>query len=267
MTTNPIAQRIYRRDRNVVLVGLTGVILVAAIYTILMTREHLRVNELKAAANAFILVCTVNFNDPFAWSDYLALFAMWGVMQVAMMSPTAVPMTLAFTKMDRYKNPERAPWIGSSVFFGAYVIIWLIYSALAALLQWWLHSRALISPTGVAISPYLGGAILLGAGAFQFSSIKDNCLNHCRSPLTYMMNAWEDGLGGALRMGLKHGAYCVGCCWVLMLVLFVAGVMNLLWMAVITTFVLIEKLAPNGDKFGKLIGVGFIVWGAAMMVF
>ncbi len=266
MTTNPIAQRIYRRDRNVVLIGLAGVILVAVTYTIFATREMLRVSELQAAANAFVLVCTINFNDPFVWSDYLALFAMWVVMQIAMMSPTAVPMTLAFTKMDRYKTPERAPWKGTIVFFGAYVIVWIIYSAIAALVQWWLHAQALITPTGVAASPYVGGAILIGAGLFQFSSIKENCLNHCRSPLAYMMNQWEDGLLGALRMGLKHGAYCVGCCWVLMLVLFVAGVMNLLWMAVITAFVLIEKLAPGGDKFGKVIGVGFIAWGVVMMI-
>jgi predicted metal-binding membrane protein len=115
-------------------------------------------------------------------------------------------------------------------------------------------------------SPWLAGGILIAAGLFQFSKLKEACLSQCRSPVTYFMLEWREGNTGALRMGLKHGVHCVGCCWVLMALLFVAGVMNLLWMALITVFVLIEKVMPRGELFGRVGGVGMVIWGIGIIV-
>jgi len=196
---------------------------------------------------------------------FWALFIMWTVMQIAMMSPTAVPMVLMHTKVERHRNPLQNPYIATTIFFMGYVIVWTIFSAVFAGVQIGLQSANMLSPLMVSTNPLLAGGILIAAGMFQFSKLKEACLNHCRSPVTYLMTDWRDGRGGAVLMGLKHGAYCVGCCWTLMALLFVAGVMNLLWMAIITVIVLMEKVVPNGNLYGRIAGIGFIVWGAVII--
>jgi len=130
--------------------------------------------------------------------------------------------------------------------------------------QWSLHAAALLSPMMVSTSPALGGMLLVAAGVCQWTPLKYTCLRHCRSPLGFLTTEWREGARGALTMGLRHGAYCVGCCWVLMSLLFVAGVMNLLWIAAITVFVLVEKIVPRGDVVGRiaggvLVGVGLML--------
>ncbi|MGH7848377.1 MAG: DUF2182 domain-containing protein [Candidatus Binatia bacterium] len=140
------------------------------------------------------------------------------------------------------------------------------FSILAALVQWRLHTAALLSPMMVSTSSVLGGLLLLAAGGFQFTPLKHACLVRCRSPLGFLMSDWREGQWGALIMGLKHGAYCVGCCWILMALLFVAGVMNLLWVAAITVFILVEKIAPRGDLIGRFAGAALIAAGIALSV-
>jgi len=136
---------------------------------------------------------------------------------------------------------------------------------LATLAQWGLHSAALLSPMMVSTSPFLGGMLLLAAGLFQWTPLKYACLTHCRSPLSFLMTDWREGHRGALIMGLRHGSYCTGCCWFLMALLFVAGVMNVLWVATITAFVLIEKVAPRGDVVGRVAGVVLVIAGLMML--
>jgi len=136
---------------------------------------------------------------------------------------------------------------------------------LATLAQWGLHSAALLSPMMVSTSPFLGGMLLLAAGLFQWTPLKYACLTHCRSPLSFLMTEWREGHWGALIMGLRHGSYCTGCCWFLMALLFVAGVMNVLWVATITAFVLIEKVAPRGDVVGRVAGVVLVIAGLMML--
>lgn len=266
MEKHPIVVAVERRDRNVVLLGLTAVILLAALYTLNMTRDLVPDTSFQQALDTFTLLCNIVVTETFSANAFMALFAMWAVMQVAMMSPSAVPMTLAFTKLDRYKNADRSPYFTTAVFFIGYLVVWALYSVFAALIQWQLNSWALLTPTGASASPYLAGVILIGAGLFQFSQLKQSCLNHCRSPLPYLMANWTDGAFGAFKMGFQHGIFCVGCCWVLMALLFVAGVMNLIWMAVITVFVLIEKVAPRGDLFGKFAGYLFLAWGGFLLI-
>jgi predicted metal-binding membrane protein len=203
----------------------------------------------------------------------LALFAMWAVMMSAMMAPSAAPLVLAFARVNRRQGANRvvAP---AAILLAGYLLAWAGFSLIAALAQLWLHSADLLSHAMASNSALLSGLLLAGAGLFQFSPLKRACLSRCRSPFSFLMSGWRDGSWGALLLGLKHGAYCVGCCWMLMLLPFVAGVMNLLWMAAIAALVVVEKIAPKGDLIGRIAGVALIAagfmlvpaWGSAALL-
>ncbi|UCG25340.1 MAG: DUF2182 domain-containing protein [Chloroflexota bacterium] len=256
--TNAVAQTVIRRDRLIVLIGLAAVILAATLYTVNMAgqlNQPMDVAMMPADHSAMPGV-----------HGFWMLFAMWTIMQVAMMSPTAVPMMLMHGKIERHRQPHGFPFFRTALFFSGYLILWALFSLAFALLQMGLQSAELLSPMMATKSPWLTGGILIAAGLFQFSHLKQACLKQCRSPVTYLMTEWRNGRGGALFMGLKHGLHCVGCCWIIMALLFVAGVMNLFWMAAITAFVLIEKLAVRGEQFGKIVGVGLIIWGIVIIV-
>jgi predicted metal-binding membrane protein len=195
----------------------------------------------------------------------VAVFAMWTVMMGAMMLPSAAPMMLSFAALNR-KREEGA----RSVLFGvAYVTLWAAFGGMATLAQCILQSFGLITPMIVSTSAMLSAALLLIAGVFQFSPLKRACLRACRSPLGFLMSDWRDGLTGAWHTGIRHGPYCLGCCWALMLLLFVGGAMNLPWIAALAGLVAIEKLAPRGELVayilgGILIGAGVVrlVWAS-----
>jgi len=257
VTNNPNVDAVLKRDRMIVLAGLAAIVLFAAIYTVNMALTY-----------GGVPATMLRHHDAagHGGDSFLNLFVMWAVMQVAMMSPTAVPMLLMHTKVARYHHPGRSPLIPTTLFFLGYVLVWAAFSAFFAFAQMLMQSTALLSPRLASASPWLAGGILIAAGLFQFSRLKEACLSHCRSPVTYFMFEWRQGHRGALRMGLKHGVHCVGCCWILMALLFVAGVMNLLWMALITAFVLIEKAMPRGELIGRLGGVGMLVWGVSLIV-
>jgi predicted metal-binding membrane protein len=256
--TNNVALAVVKRDRMIVLAGLVAVIFAATIYTINMA------GQFKKPMDVALMPAT-HSGAPGA-QDLLMLVVMWTVMQVAMMSPTAVPMILMHDKIERHRQPQKLPVFRTALFFSGYIILWAIFSLVFALLQTGLQSTALLSPMMAIESPWLSGGILIAAGLFQFSHLKQACLKHCRSPVTYFMTEWRSGRSGALLMGIKHGAYCVGCCWILMALLFVAGAMNLFWMATITAFVLIEKLAARGEYFGRIVGIGLIIWGIWIII-
>jgi predicted metal-binding membrane protein len=191
------------------------------------------------------------------WSigETAGLAIMWIVMMVAMMTPSVAPVILLFASVSRRRRVQGVPATPVSVFTLGYLLAWTGYAVLAALTQSVLHSAALLSPAMASASPVLGGAILLLAGVYQWLPVKGACLSHCRSPLGFFSTEWREGISGALLMGFRHGSYCVGCCWALMALLFVAGVMNLLWVVAIAGFVLIEKVLPNGKLFGRITGV------------
>jgi len=146
-----------------------------------------------------------------------------------------------------------------------YLIMWVGFSVVAAFAQWGLHEAALLSPKMATTSSVLGGAVLLLAGAYQLTPTKGACLRQCQSPLGFLMTNWREGARGALVMGLKHGKYCLGCCWALMCVLFVVGVMNLAWVAALTAFILIEKFGRSGSYVARLGGVAMIAAGILVM--
>lgn len=202
------------------------------------------------------------------WSalDGLLLFAMWAVMMVAMMLPSAAPMILLFSRIGATRSARAGASTPVLFFALGYLIVWWSFSAVAALVQWALHSLALLSPDMRAPSPVAGAVILIAAGVYQWLPIKQTCLKHCRSPLGFLATSWREGRRGAIAMGIEHGAFCVGCCWLLMALLFVAGVMNLVWVAALSTIVLMEKVAPRGAVIARAVGVGFIVTGVAGLI-
>lgn len=192
-----------------------------------------------------------------------ALFVMWTIMMVGMMTPSATPVILLYAALWRRKAEDRSRGAvpPTLAFAAGYLFGWAAFSALAAALQIWLGQAALLSPMMVSASPGLTGAILIVAGAYQWLPVKDACLSHCRSPAHFLSQNWSSTSFGAFRMGLRHGLYCIGCCWALMLVLFAGGVMNLALVAAIAVFVLIEKLAANGNAAGRIAGGALIAGG------
>ena len=209
-------------------------------------------------------MCTTTVSE---WGpvDYFTLFAMWAVMMVAMMAPSVAPMLLVFSSVNRHRREKLQSYSSTGVFLAGYIAAWTGFSAAATVVQTALHATALLSPMMVSNSALLGGSLLLAAGVFQWTPLKYACLNHCRTPLGFILNEWRDGARGAFTMGLRHGSYCIGCCWLLMALLFVAGVMNLLWIAAIAVFVLLEKIVPRGAWVARAAGVLMIAWGGWMI--
>jgi predicted metal-binding membrane protein len=249
-------ERLLRRDRLVVLGGLVTVTLLAWAYLVILT---LRMDAGESMASMAML-------EPWSALDAGLMFVMWAVMMVGMMMPSATPMVLLYARVLRSRSGDAEPLVPTGAFLGGYLTVWIVFSAAATTLQWILEQAALLSPMMVSTSPKFGGIILIAAAAYQWTPLKDTCLRHCRSPIWFLSTHWRHGIGGAYLMGIHHGAYCVGCCWILMALLFVGGVMNLLCVAAITIFVLIEKLAPFGRRLGRagaallaLIGLGLIL--------
>jgi predicted metal-binding membrane protein len=195
----------------------------------------------------------------------LPLFLMWAEMMVAMMIPTAAPVILTFAKVNRERRLQHRPFVATGLFVGGYLAIWTGFSLSIALAQWALHGAALLSTEMKGTNTLLGGMLLIAVGIYQFTRWKRACLDHCRSPLTFLLTEWREGRKGAVIMGLRHGAYCTGCCWLLMALLFVTGVMNLVWVAVITVLVLLEKLLPERFKLGTVCGISLATWGVWMI--
>ena len=201
---------------------------------------------------------------PWTPTTFALTFAMWWVMMLGMMVPSAAPMILTFATLNRGKRARGQSFVPTSIFTLGYLVAWGAFSLAATLAQWQLDRIALLSPMLATTSPVLGGALLILAGLYQFTPLKLACLRNCRSPFAFVLNHWRDGWLGALRMGLEHGVYCLGCCWVLMMLLFVVGVMNLLWVAGIAVLVLAEKLFPGGIWIaraggGVMVGLGVFV--------
>ena len=206
--------------------------------------------------------------EPAVWNlGYAGLmFAMWWVMMVAMMLPSATPMLLLFARVNRQQRARERPYVPTGVFAAGYLLAWGGFSVLATALQWALEQAGLLSPMMVTTSYWLGGGILLAAGLWQLTPIKGVCLRHCRSPLGFLMQGWRPGRVSALRMGLEHGTYCLGCCWFLMGLLFFGGIMNLFWIAGLAGFVLLEKTIPLGPWFGRAAGLAAAAGGVWMLV-
>jgi predicted metal-binding membrane protein len=196
---------------------------------------------------------------------WVTLFTMWVVMMAAMMLPSAAPIILLVLGLYRRRNEPRAR-VAAFAFMAGYLATWTLFSAAASVAQLALHQATLVGADMRIGSAAISGVILLIAGAYQWMPVKHLCLTNCQSPFGFLARHWREGTGGALIMGAHHGLFCVGCCWLLMTVLFVVGVMNLFWVAALAGFVLIEKLTRRGAVISRLAGSAIAVWGIYLLV-
>jgi predicted metal-binding membrane protein len=249
-------ERLLRRDRTVAAVGLLAT-------TALAWAALLRMRSDMGPMDGM----GMTMPGMQSWSpvEPLLLFLMWATMMAAMMLPSAAPTILLVASVLRRRREHASPAAPTAVFVAGYLVVWTGFSLAAALAQWGLHQAALLSPAMASTSPVLGGILLLVAGIYQWLPVKAACLHHCRSPLAFLQSEWREGSGGALAMGVRHGLYCLGCCWALMTLLFVAGVMNLLWVAAIAALVLVEKVVPAGPWLGRAAGLTLAGWGLWML--
>lgn len=256
----------YQRDRRVVIAGIVLISLLSWVYLFVLATPDNSGHPDHASAHAVMQPPAMA-----AWNgDLLALsIVMWSVMMIAMMLPTATPMMLSFTRLQHQREATAKAIRLTAWFSAGYLGTWIVFSVAAAFAQWALYSSNLMTSTMGSATPLLAGAILVAAGLFQRSGLKEACLSKCRSPLNFLLDEWRPGSRGALVMGLRHGLFCVGCCWVLMLLMFVGGVMNLTWMAAITIYVLLEKILPTVRMFASWTGfflvlAGVVSWGLGL---
>lgn len=247
----------YRRDRYLVLAGMVAISLLAWLYMIDAARpDHQSHGQ------------TMTIPATEAWDAGLLLLSaiMWGIMMIAMMLPSAMPMVLGFTRLQQQRQSRRNAVRLTWLFIAGYLIAWALFSLAAALTQWTLYGLGQMSAAMGSAQPLIAGGFLIGAGLFQWSSLKNACLKKCQSPLNFLLNEWRGGSAGALIMGLHHGVFCIGCCWMLMLLMFVGGVMNLLWMIAIAFYVLAEKLVLKMQHWGRFTGILLVAAGALIIL-
>ncbi|MBM3951298.1 MAG: DUF2182 domain-containing protein [Rhodospirillales bacterium] len=195
-----------------------------------------------------------------------AMFAMWVAMMAAMMLPVAWPMLRLVATLNRNRRARGAPYVSTAVFGAGYLAVWSAFGLAAAALQWTLATFARLDAMAPA-PPTLAGLLLLGAGLYQLTPLKARCLAHCRSPLGFLTLHWREGAHGQFELGLRHGAYCVGCCWALMALLFAAGVMNLAAILLLVALVIAERMLPWGERLARAVGVALVLAGAAAIAY
>jgi predicted metal-binding membrane protein len=207
-------------------------------------------------------------NAPWKAIEFAFVFAMWAVMMIGMMAPSAAPMILMYARVGRQAKAEGRPLAATGWFAAGYFLAWIGFSLTATFVQWAIERAGLLDSQMVSASNVLGGIVLVAAGVYQWTPLKDVCLVQCQSPIGFLMRhgGFRGDLPGCLLLGLRHGLYCVGCCWVLMALLFVGGVMNVLWIALLALLVLLEKLTPVGRWIARAAGVAFVTAGAWMLL-
>jgi predicted metal-binding membrane protein len=244
------------KDRWLVVAALSGVIVLAWAYLFLGAGISMEQMDMGGGQVMFM---------PPAWSfGYaLTLFIMWAIMMAAMMLPSAAPTVLLVDALRRRTANGRS--MTTALFSIGYLLVWIGFSAGATLLQWRLDKAGFLSESMASVNRVVSGIFLVAAGIYQWTPLKQICLRHCRSPMAFLVAHWRTGYLGVLATGIAHGLYCLGCCWVLMGLLFVGGLMNLLWVAVLALLVLVEKTFPHGRLFGQAIGVVLLLAGVAFI--
>jgi predicted metal-binding membrane protein len=238
-----------------------GIVIVLAISWAYLVYMAWGMENMDVAAEWWLMPRMSNWGG----ADLALVFAMWATMMAAMMLPSAVPLLLLLARSNSQRYSRARALLATSAAGLGYVTTWGAFSALATLAQWGLLEARLVSPMMVSSSPYLSALLLAAAGAYQFTALKYACLSRCRSPLSALMTQKRDGITGALLLGLGQGAYCTGCCSLLMALLFVLGVMNLLWIAALTLLVLLEKFPHQPRWFVQLTGAALLVWAVLVV--
>ncbi len=252
-----------RRDRVIV----AGLLLLVAVLAWAFTIGQAQRMDAMEAAMWRDMNMSMNGMEP-SWTplDALLLFIMWSAMMAAMMVPGAAPMVTAFAAINRHRRERAAPYVPTTIFLAGYVVAWTAFSAIATALQWLLQETGLLTTMMQSASYYFSAALFLAAGLYQFSPLKELCLNYCRSPDGFILSEWRDGAPGAMIMGLRHGLFCMGCCAALMALLFAVAVMDLRWVAGLTVLVTAEKLLPGAKFWRTAIGAALLTAGAGFML-
>jgi predicted metal-binding membrane protein len=211
-----------------------------------------------------MFTCSMTMGTPFSVSNGVLYVILWGVMMVAMMLPAMTPIVGLVQTIARQKRAQGLPFTPAGVFVAGYVTLWTLTGSIGYAADIAIQSLPGVFPALQAYGTVIGGVTLVGAGIYQLTPLKYLCLSQCRSPLGFLLTSWRDGTAGAFRMGLHHGAYCLGCCWSLMVVLFVMGTMNLVWMGILSIVIFVEKIVPHGVAMGKATGIALIVFGLMM---
>jgi len=207
-------------------------------------------------------------NVPWRPIEFAFVFTMWAVMMVGMMAPSAAPLILIYARLGRQTKSAGKPFAATGWFAAGYFLVWIGFALAATFVQWVLERTALLDSRMASASNVFGAIVLIAAGIYQWTPLKDVCLTQCQSPFQFLMSygGFRGDVPGCLLLGLRHGAYCVGCCWVLMALLFVGGVMNVLWIALLALLVLLEKLTPYGRWAGRVAGIACVAAGAWMLL-
>ena len=249
----------FKRDRLIIIGGLFFIALLSWLYIIYLYKQmtYMDMNALFFA---------MPMTSEWTYIDFILLFLMWLVMMIAMMTPSVSPLILVFAMINRKRKQQDHPFVKVACLMAGYFLVWATFSLAATALQWLLQQISLLSPDMKTTSKILGSVILITTGVFQFTPLKQTCLAHCRTPLNFVLQHWKEGKQGALRMGIENGFYCLGCCWLLMVLLFVTGIMNLLWVAIIALFVLVEKILSRLKWVPYMAGSILILYGILLLI-
>ena len=258
-------ESVLRRDRLVVVIALVAVIVLSWAYVLAGAGMGMNAFKMTRMTGGGVAMDGMMVSGSWTAGYAVVIFLMWWVMMLGMMLPSAAPLLLLFARMMRKEKEKGAPYVPTGVFALGYAVMWAAFSAIATGAQWGLEAYGLLSGMMVGTSALLGAVLLIAAGVWQLTPLKSACLRHCRSPIGFLSAHWRPGQSGAFRMGLEHGAFCLGCCWFLMALLFYGGVMNLYWIVGLAVYVLIEKLIPAGARIGQWTGIVLIAWGAVLL--
>ncbi len=269
MTGAASLERVLRRDRRLAAAGVAALCVLAWAYLISGAGMDMSLRDMTTTSlfpHTDHPAATSTAADRWSLTYTMLIVAMWWVMMIAMMLPSAAPMILLHARVARHAGAEGRDPQGdlnrTGVFTAGYLLVWLAFSAAATALQWMLEAAGAVSTMMMwSLSGWFSALVLITAGIYQFTPLKAACLVHCRAPAQFLSRHWRPGRAGALRLGVLHGAYCVGCCWALMALLFVGGVMNPLWIAALAIVVLAEKLAPAGVLISRAGGAVLVAWG------
>jgi len=262
----PVEAAVLRRDRIIVILALT--LLTALTWSYLlwlstdMGMDGMDMSGFRMIPSGMGLM--IPGEQPWQGMEFVFVFAMWAAMMVGMMTPSAAPMVLMYARMGRQTKPHDTPFAATVWFTSAYFLVWMAFALLATLVHWAFERTALLDYTMAGTSNIVGGLLLVSAGSYQWTRVKDLCLAQCQKPFAFLMRngGFRSDAPGSLMLGLRHGAYCVGCCWALMAVLLTAGVMSPLWITVLALLILLEKVTPFGRWIASIAGMVFVAAGA-----
>ncbi len=265
-----VLEALFRRDRAIIIAALS-VLTVLAWVDLVWLADDMAMGGMDMTGFRMIPAgqgLMMPASEPWKPIEFGYVFAMWAVMMIGMMTPSVTPMILIYARVGRQAGMDGKPFAATAWFAGGYLLAWIAFSLAATSAQWTLERASLLTPMMASASNILGGVVLIIAGLYQWTPLKEACLSHCQAPLAFMLRhgGFRGDPAGALTLGLRHGIYCIGCCWALMALLFVAGVMNLFWIAALAILVLLEKVIPSGRIIARLAGLAFMAGGGWMLL-